>query len=167
MSQLARHPLPAGLNHWYGVSMLRYQQFLEALTALDLMMARHHLALFSKVLEGVLEVTESILEETDTGNLEEEDIEWIRTDFMTLRRILQGPWDALDHLESVQQENGPMCSIMVEWLDVCVRVTNLLSRHHSRVELTLQPHLEAHMSRERSMAMAEALHDSMQRAQPH
>ncbi len=166
MSEPREHPLPAELDHWYSVAGHRYHQFLEAVTALDLGAARRHLGLFSRLLLGTLEVSESGFEEVSREQGGEEDGELVRTDFMILRRSLTGLNEALDQLDAAGGGEGSLRSAMVDRLDTFVRTANILARHHDRVESILIPLLERRLSHERSREMAEALNASMQRAQP-
>ncbi len=166
MSEVNDNPLPAELEHWYGVCELRYHQFLEAITALDLPASRRHFELFSRLLLGTLEAGESAMAEAGPGAGDDEDRELVRTDFMILRRSLPGLGEALEQLQQVQDEQGGLRSAMVDRLDLFVRMSNILARHHDRVELGLFPLLDESLDRGRSRAMAEALSASMQRAQP-
>ncbi len=166
MDDHREHPLPLELDHWYGVTGLRYRQFLEALTALDLISARRHLDLFSRLLLGTLEASEWAFAEAGPDPRDDEDAELVRVDFMILRRSLQGLDDALDQLDRVAREQGPLRGAMVDLLDTFVRVDNIFARHHDRVQASLLPCLEAQLNRERSRVMAARLSASMQRAQP-
>ena len=169
MADHGEHPLPRELDHWYGVTGLRYRQFLEALTALELLKARRHLEFFSRLLLGTLEASEWAFAESGLDPQGDEDAELVRIDFMILRRSLQGLEESLDQLEDLEEEApgpGPLRSAMVDQLDTYVRVANVFARHHDRVRMTLLPCLEAQLNRERSRIMAERLSASMQRAQP-
>ena len=166
MNNPLEHPLPAELDHWYGVAGLRYRQLLEALTALDLVAARRHLDFFSRLLLGTLEVSERAFEETCHDPHGDEDSALLRTDFMILRRSFQGLVEALDQLDQVQREQGPLRGAMVDRLDTFVRVANLTARHHDRVWTILLPRLDGHLDRARSRQMTKQLRTSMQRAQP-
>ncbi len=166
MNEVSDHPLAVALDHWYGVCELRYHQLLEALTALDLPATGRHLDLFNRLLLGTLEIGESAMAEADASKSEEEDQEVVRTDFMILRRSLQGLGESLDQLRQIEKDEGPLRSAMVDRLDIFVRVANILARHHDRVESNLFPLLEANLDMDRGREMADALSASMQRAQP-
>ncbi len=166
MDDHRKHPLPLELDHWYGVTGLRYHQFLEALTALDLVSARRHLDFFSRLLLGTLKASEWAFAEACPDPRDDEDNELVQVDFMILRRSLQRLDDALDELDQTAQEQGPLRGAMVDQLDTFVRVANIFARHHDRVRATLLPCLDAQLNRERSRVMAKKLSANMQRAQP-
>lgn len=166
MNDVIDNPLAAELGHWYGVCELRYHQFLEAVTALDLAASARHLDLFNRLLNGTLDIGESAMDEVGRVAGGDEDSELVRTDFMILRRSLPGLGEALDQLRRVAEEQGPLRGAMVDRLDIFVRVANILARHHDRVEMTLFPLLEQNLDHARGRAMADELSASMQRAQP-
>lgn len=166
MDDASERELPAELDHWYRVAALRYRQFLESVTALELVAARRHLDLFGRLLEGTLTASESGLEEIGPDPSDAEDAKLVRTDYMILRRSLNRVAEALNQLEEVDTHGSALRTALVDRLDTFVRADNILARHHDRVETYLLPLLESQLDESRGREIASTLSTRMARAQP-
>ena len=166
MNDTSDRELPAELDHWYRVAALRYRQFLESVTALELVAARRHLDLFARLLEGTLAASESGLEEIGPDPSDVEDAKLVRTDYMRLRRSLNRVVEALNQLEELGTQGSALRTALVDRLDTFVRTDNILARHHDRVETYLLPLLDSKLDSSRGREIARTLSTLMALAQP-
>nr|MBX2869979.1 hypothetical protein [Acidiferrobacterales bacterium] len=90
-------PLRDELEHWNEVTSMRYQQFLEAVTALELEDANRHLSLFASMLDSNMSFINQRLDDIkkDTTKGESDGIKMIRADHMILGRTCKMVEEAL------------------------------------------------------------------------
>jgi len=163
MSEQPPNPLICEIVHWQEVTLLRYQQFLESATALDLITARRHIQIYSKLLTANLEFYGERLDEyQDLGG---DSIQLVRADHLILRRTLDLVSKAIDELEEIAHSNpASLRTGLVERLDVLVRMRNILINHQDRQRGLLIPLFENEADPEKSQKLADGLTEAMQRA---
>ena len=165
MSQDIAHPLSQEYDHWHEVTRLRYQQFLQSVTALELNDAERHLRVFSKLLRAILEFSDFRLRELlDDSDLS---LELVRADHLILGKTLVMVEDALSDLQKIENlQPEQLRSALVERLDLLVRLNNILNKHQIRQVELLFPLFEAKLPGEEATSLASKMNEVMQRAQP-
>lgn len=166
MSQPAAHPLSQEVLHWNDVMTLRYQQFLESVTALDLEASTRHLGVFSRLLRHSLTFNQKHLIGLISDDSEQ--LNLLRADHMILGRTLDLVSEATGELEQIHNEDKSASrSALVERLDILVRINNILKRHHQRQQTLLIPILENSIDEDRGEKLAEELSTLMQPLKVH
>lgn len=165
MSEKTTYPLNNEYTHWHNVTSLRYQQFLQSLTALELDDAQRHLILFSNLLNTSIRFSdqriEELLDETD------ESTQMVMADHLILTRTLALAERSLTELQQLEQvQPSSLRAQLVNRLDIFVRLNNILTRHHLRQIDSLFPLFEAKLSELEAVSLACNYTEAMQRAHP-
>ncbi|MBX2885538.1 MAG: hypothetical protein KTR32_36625, partial [Granulosicoccus sp.] len=161
-------PLRDELEHWNEVTSMRYQQFLEAVTALELEDANRHLTLFASMLDSNMSFITQRLDDikNDTTKDEPDGIKMIRADHMILGRTCKMVEEALLQLINLA-DPATLRSEMVLRLDIFVRLNNILRQHQLRQHDSLFPLLELAIDTEKERSLTDLLTKAMQRSRPH
>ena len=165
MSQDITHPLSQEYDHWHEVTSLRYQQFLQSVTALEISEAERHLRVFSKLLRAILQFSDfrlrELLDDADRS------LELVKADHLILSKTLMMVEDALSDLQKIENlQPDKLRSALVDRLDLLVRLNNILNKHQIRQVELLFPLFEAKLHTEEATSLASEMTEVMQRAQP-
>ncbi|MGI9318190.1 MAG: hypothetical protein ACR2QW_12745 [bacterium] len=165
MSHPVIHPLNSEYDHWHEVTGLRYQQFLQSITALELDDAERHLQLFSKLLRSSIDFSDErlkeLLEKTDQS------FEMVKADHLILIRTMTLVENALVELQKIESISPTtLRAELVSRLDLLVRLSNILNKHQLRQIELLFPLFEAKISTAEANTLAVKLTEAMQQAQP-
>jgi len=165
MSGSPLNPLIAELGHWHDVSRLRYQQFLEAITALKLVDAERHLTLFAGMVVASTKFSEDQLQQLEHNDQASQTV--VKADHQILRRTLELVQAALLELTQLSPEHEDrLRSALVERLDIFVRMQNILVNHQQRLQDTLLDLLDKNVNPAQSQQLADRLTEVMHQAQP-
>ena len=165
MAEQPINPLMTELTHWHDVARLRYRQFLEAVTALELTDAERHLALFARLLSATMEFSADRLQLLDNDQNNAQQI--IKADQMILRRTLDLVTTAVAELiEHSRNKENRLRSALVDRLDVMVRMQNILINHQQRQQETIIAQFPAHADPAMSQKLADQLNAVMHQVQP-
>ncbi len=165
MHQEITHPLSNEYNHWHEVTGIRYHQFLQSITALELEDAERHLRVFSKLLKAIISFSEVRLEELVPGS--DQSFELVRTDHLILGKTLDLVDNALTDLKTINDKNpASLRAELVNRLDVMVRLNNILNKHQLRQIELLFPLFEARLNKQKANFLADQMTEMMQRANP-
>ena len=165
MPQDISHPLAHEYNHWHDVTSLRYNQFLQTITALKLVDAERHLKVFSTLLRNILEFSDRHLRELI--NESDQSFELIKADHLILTKTLIMVEDGLADLQKIEKHQPKkLRAALVDRLDLMVRLNNILNKHQIRQVDLLFPLFEEKLQRQKGTSLAEELTEVMQRALP-
>jgi len=159
------NPLITELGHWHDVTRLRYQQFLEAITALNLAEAERHLTLYANMVLATTEFSADQLRQLEHNDKASQTV--VKADHQILRRTLELVQTGLAELIQLSQEHKErLRSALVERLDIFVRMQNILVNHQQRLQLTLLDLLDKSVNPVQSQQLADRLTEVMHQAQP-
>jgi hypothetical protein len=165
MHRETTHPLNREYKHWHAVTSLRYQQFLESITALELDDAERHLQVFSKLLKAIVNFSDVRLDDLMQGS--DQSFELVKADHLILSKTLDLVDNALVDLKTINDNNpGALRTELVDRLDVMVRLNNILSKHQLRQIELLFPLFEAKLNEQEAGSLANQMTEAMQRANP-
>ncbi|MEJ2178456.1 MAG: hypothetical protein P8Y12_11030 [Gammaproteobacteria bacterium] len=165
MHRETAHPLNSEYEHWHAVTSLRYQQFLESITALELDDAERHLHVFSKLLKAIVNFSDIRLDDLMQGS--DQSFELVKADHLIISRTLNLVDNALANLKTISEKNPEtLRTELVYRLDVMVRLNNILSKHQLRQIELLFPLFEAKLNQQEANSLANQMTETMQRANP-
>lgn len=165
MHQETFHPLNSEYKHWHAVTSLRYRQFLESITALELDDAKRHLKVFSKLLKAIVNFSVVRLDDLMQGS--DQSFELVKADHLILSKTLDLVDNALADLKTINDNNpDALRTELVDRLDVMVRLNNILSKHQLRQIELLFPLFEAKLNEQEANSLANQMTEAMQRANP-
>ena len=165
MSQEINHPLNHEYDHWHEVICLRYNHFLQAITALELEDAERHLKIFSNLLRNILDFSDhhlsKLIDDSDHA------FELLKADHLILTKTLVMVEDGLAELKNVEREQRKkLRSALVDRLDLLVRLNNILNKHQIRQVELMFPLIEQIVQGEKAHSLTKEMTEVMQRALP-
>ena len=165
MPQDISHPLKHEYDHWHGVTSLRYNQFLQAITALELDDAARHLSVFSTLLRNILDFSDRRLHELIDES--DQSYELIKADLLILTKTLVKVEDGVADLQKIEKcQPNDLRAELVDRLDLLVRLNNILNKHQIRQVELLFPLFEKKVLGQRATSLANEMTQVMQRALP-
>ncbi|MEM7193468.1 MAG: hypothetical protein AAF402_00870 [Pseudomonadota bacterium] len=141
------------VSHWQEVLDIRFRQFLEQATALNLEEAERHLLVFSSLLTVRLDIQQGHLQTLDDG----EPIQLIEADHAILRNLTARTRHSLDRISAADHPR----SELINHLNTFTKLMNVLRNHDLRIVDAVYGNIDQVLTKKANLDHADRMNEAM------